>query len=158
VTDPKSAGLSYGHNVEFAWLMIRAQKVLGQSPAWSHFYAHLDHALKYGYDWNRGGLYYRGEDDQPASTTDKVWWAEAELIAALSDGLAHRYNPTYAAALETQIHFLEQHQINPADGIWFDTVKADGSPKSGGKAHSWKANYHDVRAIVKFVEAFPPKK
>lgn len=22
VTDPKSAGLSYGHNVEFAWLMI----------------------------------------------------------------------------------------------------------------------------------------
>src|SRR2546429_2374914 len=36
VTDPKSAGLSYGHNVEFAWLMIRAQKVLGAPPAWDH--------------------------------------------------------------------------------------------------------------------------
>ncbi len=55
VTDPKSAGLSYGHNVEFAWLMIRAQKVLGAPPAWDHFYAHLNHALKYGYDHERGG-------------------------------------------------------------------------------------------------------
>jgi mannose/cellobiose epimerase-like protein (N-acyl-D-glucosamine 2-epimerase family) len=34
VTDPRSSRLSYGHNVEFAWLMIRAQKVLGTPLAW----------------------------------------------------------------------------------------------------------------------------
>ena len=33
-------------------------------------------------------------------------------------------------------------------------VAADGRVKNRGKAHAWKANYHDVRAIVKFVEAF----
>jgi hypothetical protein len=33
-------------------------------------------------------------------------------------------------------------------------VTADGRPKSTGKAHSWKANYHDVRGLLKFVEAF----
>lgn len=153
VTDPKSAGLSYGHNVEFAWLMIRAQKVLGQAPSWDHFYAHLDHALKYGFDWERGGIYARGEGNQPASNTDKVWWAEAELIAALSDALQHKANPHYATALEKQIHFLQQYQIHAADGIWYDTVAADGKLKSGGKAHSWKANYHDVRGMVKFIEA-----
>ena len=37
VTETSSAGLSYGHNVEFAWLLIRAQKVLGQQPSWGHF-------------------------------------------------------------------------------------------------------------------------
>ena len=47
-----------------------------------------------------------------------------------------------------------KHQVNPPDAIWLDTVAADGSPKSTAKAHNWKANYHDVRAIVKFVEAF----
>jgi len=55
-TEPTSAGLSYGHNVEFAWLLIRAQTVLGQAPSWDHFNAHIEHALKYGYDHQRGGL------------------------------------------------------------------------------------------------------
>ena len=156
VTDPKSAGLSYGHNVEFAWLMVRAEQVLGHKPSWAHFEAHLDHALAHGYDWERGGLFYRGTGDQPASDTSKVWWAEAELIAALSDALAHKPNPRYASALEKQIEFLLAVQIDPKDGIWADTVAADGKPKSPSKAHSWKANYHDVRGLVKFIEAFDP--
>ncbi|WCJ61117.1 AGE family epimerase/isomerase [Fontisphaera persica] len=154
VTDPKSAGLSYGHNVEFAWLMVQAQKALGQRPDWRHFYAHIDHALQYGYDWERGGLYHRGVGNEPASDTTKVWWAEAELIAALSEALAHQPNPRYAQALEKQFRFLQQYQTSPEDGIWLDTVYADGKVKSGGKAHHWKANYHDVRAIVKFIQAF----
>jgi mannobiose 2-epimerase len=157
VTDPQSAGLSYGHNVEFAWLMLRAQNVLGEKPAWDHFYAHIDHALKYGFDWERGGLYARGEDDQPATHTEKVWWAEAELIAALTDALKHQANPRYADALRKQVEFLQKYQINAADGIWFDTMTADGRIQSGGKAHSWKANYHDVRAMVKFGNAFGSK-
>lgn len=72
VTEPGSAGLSYGHNVEFAWLMIRTDNVLGQKPSWKHFYALLDHALKYGYDHERGGLYKHGFDNQPANDTEKV--------------------------------------------------------------------------------------
>jgi hypothetical protein len=33
-------------------------------------------------------------------------------------------------------------------------VSADGRPVNRAKAHSWKANYHDVRALVKFISAF----
>ncbi|MEI7730150.1 MAG: AGE family epimerase/isomerase [Verrucomicrobiota bacterium] len=153
VTRPASAGLSYGHNVEFAWLMIRAELVLGRKPSWSHFNAHLEHALKYGYDWINGGIYARGIDNQPATATEKVWWAEAELIAALTDGLKRKWNPMYEAALEKQIRFIAEKQTAP-DGIWLDTVTSEGNPKSPGKAHAWKANYHDVRAMVKFMEAF----
>jgi cellobiose epimerase len=154
VTDPKSAGLSYGHNVEFAWLMIRAEQVLGQPPSWSHFYAHLDHALKHGYDREHGGLYHRGVDDQPATDTNKIWWVQAEMMAALSDALKHRPNPPYEEALVHLFQFVRQYQTDPQDGIWLDTVSADGQPRSTAKAHDWKANYHDVRAIVKFVDAF----
>lgn len=154
VTAPSSAGLSYGHNVEFAWLMIRAQQVLGRLPAWDHFNAQIGHALKYGYDHRRGGLYSRGFDDSPATDTDKIWWVQAEMLAALTDGLKHQENPSYAPALEQLLLFIQKYQANPADGIWFDTVRADGTPKVTAKAHNWKANYHDVRAMVKFVEAF----
>lgn len=154
VTDPQSAGLSYGHNVEFAWLMVRAEQVLDRRPSWSYFDAILDHALKYGTDHERGGLYNRGFDNQPATDTAKVWWSQAEFMAALTDGLQRRENPAYREALVKLIAFLRAHQIVPADGIWLDTVTTEGLPKSSGKAHNWKANYHDLRGIVKFVEAF----
>ncbi len=156
VTNASSAGLSYGHNVEFAWLMVRAQTALGRRPFWDQFDAHLAHALRYGYDHRRGGLYSRGSDDQPATNTDKVWWVQAEMLAALTEGLKHKENPAYAEAMDKLLQFISKYQANPADGIWLDTVAADGTPKVTAKAHNWKANYHDVRAIVKFIEAFAP--
>ena len=155
VADPKSAGLSYGHNVEFAWLMIRSQKVLGAPPAWDHFYAHLNHALKYGYDHERGGLYSRGSDDKPASDTDKIWWVEAEMLAALTDAIHQKPNPEYETAAKKLLDFVANFMTDPTDGVWLDTVTAEGKFKSTGKAHNWKANYHDVRAMLKFIEAFP---
>lgn len=158
VTDPKSAGLSYGHNVEFAWLMIHAEKVLGGAGDWPHFYAHVNHALKFGYDHERGGLYHRGVDDQPATDHDKIWWVEAETIAALTEALQHAENAGPHQALDQEVHFVNEFQADHRDGIWLDTVTADGKPKSTGKAHSWKANYHDVRALVKFVEVFHAKR
>jgi mannobiose 2-epimerase len=153
-TEPSSAGLSYGHNVEFAWLFVRAQQVLGRQPSWDHFNAHIQHALKYGYDHERGGLYSRGMDDQPATDTDKIWWVQSEMMAALTDGLKHKSNPDYSQALESLIGFINKYQADPTDGVWYDTVAADGTPKNKSKAHSWKANYHDVRALVKFIRAF----
>jgi len=156
VTDPASAGLSYGHNVEFAWLMVAAQKALDRTPSWNHFRAHLDHALAFGYDHKLGGVYSRGSDDQPAKDKDKVWWVQAEMLAALSDAVRFMPRPEYVHTLSTLVEFIQKYQASPEDGIWLDTVSADGSPKVATKAHNWKANYHDVRGLVKFIECFPP--
>jgi len=134
--------------------MIRAQNVLGQPPAWDHFDAHLQHALKYGWDQERGGLYNRGFDNQPATQTDKIWWVEAEMLAVLTAALKNKPNDNLADALQKLLHWISAFQTDPVDGIWYDAVAADGKPRSTAKANNWKANYHDVRAIMKFVEAF----
>ena len=76
------------------------------------------------------------------------------MLAALSDGLQHKPNRAYSDALDKLTDFILRYQANPADGIWLDTVAADGTPKDTSKAHAWKANYHDVRGLVKYVEAF----
>lgn len=165
-TDPSSAGLSYGHNVEFAWLMLRAEQVLRQgtrfslhaTPSWPHFHAHVDHALAHGTDLKVGGTYNRGAGNGPATDTSKVWWVQAEMIAALTDGLGHQpTNTAYQDALTRTFQFVETHMTDARTGIWVDTVTSDGSPKATGLAHNWKANYHDVRALVKFVDAFDPR-
>jgi mannose 2-epimerase len=157
-TGPGKDGLSYGHNVEFAWLMIRAETVLGREPSWNRFYALLDHALKYGGDDEHGGLYNRGVDDQPSSDTEKVWWVQAEWLAALTDALNHQSDPRYEAALNKLLRFIQTRQADPKDGIWLYSVTADGRPRDTTKANSWKANYHDVRGMLKFIEAFAPER
>jgi mannobiose 2-epimerase len=154
VTAAGSAGLSYGHNVEFAWLMIRAENVLNQKPSWKHFYALLNHALKNGYDDQRGGLYYRGFDDQPATDTEKNWWVQAEMLSALTDALKHQPDPRDEEALRKELQFIRTYQIDPKTGIWLWSVAADGKPVDTTLADSWKANYHDVRAMMKFIDAF----
>jgi mannobiose 2-epimerase len=149
-----SQGLSYGHNVEFAWLMVEAQKALGRAPSWDHFYAHIDHALKFGFDHERGGVHDRGYGDRPASRTDKIWWVQAEMMAALTDAIRNHVRPDYGQALEKLNHFVWSFMVDPRDGIWLDTVAADGAIVSKAKANNWKAAYHDVRAMVKFYETF----
>jgi mannobiose 2-epimerase len=155
VTEAASAGLSYGHNVEFAWLMLRAEATLGRRPSWTHFHHYLQHTLRGGTDRERGGIYNRGVGDAPAHDRLKVWWAQAEMLAALTDGLRHQPdNAAYAAALTKLIHWCNTAQTDPKTGVWLDTVTATGAPHAPGRAHNWKANYHDVRALLKFVEQF----
>jgi len=157
-TPARTAGLSYGHNIEFAWLMIRAQQVLGRKPDWDHFDSLMRHALRCGTDLQRGGLYSRGFGNAPATDTTKVWWVQSEWMASLSDALHHAPDPAYSDALAKLIQFVWAHQVNAADGIWIDSVSADGTKVvASGKAHNWKANYHDVRAMLKFIDAFEKK-
>jgi mannobiose 2-epimerase len=154
LTEGPHAGLSYGHNVEFAWLMVRAEEALGVPRSWKHFDAILDHALAHGWDSRNGGLYNRGVTDEPANDTQKVWWVQSEMLAALVDSLRRGPNPDHAAALYHQMDFINRYMANPSDGIWIESTTAEGRPMSTAKAHNWKANYHDVRALVKFIDAY----
>ena len=78
------------------------------------------------------------------------------MIAAFTDALRHKPDAAYESALEKTLEFVARTMTDPKDGIWLYAVTADGRPKDNTKANSWKANYHDVRAMVKYVEAFAP--
>jgi len=118
VTGPDSDGLSYGHNVEFAWLMVRRNRCWAGNRLGIGFYALLNHALAHGCDDEHGGLYSKGYDDQAATDTEKVWWIQAELLAALTDALKHQSDPRDEAALDKLLQFIKTHQADPKDGIW----------------------------------------
>ena len=62
------------------------------------------------------------------------------------------YSAEYDAALKKLLDFVASFMTDPSDGVWLDTVTAEGKFKNTGKAHNWKANYHDVRAMLKFIE------
>jgi mannose/cellobiose epimerase-like protein (N-acyl-D-glucosamine 2-epimerase family) len=77
------------------------------------------------------------------------------MLSALTIAVQYRAEKEYIEPLEKLADFILMYVADPKDGIWLDTVTPSGQPRDPAKAHEWKANYHDVRAIVKFIEAFP---
>lgn len=155
--DPAISNLwPYGHNVEFVWLMIRAERALGAQPSWDQLYAYLDHTLLHGFDHRRGGVYRSGVIDHPADHTDKVWWVQAEMMAALTEALVQREEPRYATALAQLLTFVERHLIDRVDGVWLHAVTERGRRRVPLKSGASQVSYHEVRALVKLVDAFAP--
>jgi mannobiose 2-epimerase len=154
VANDELSDLSHGHNVEFAWLMLHAQQALGLPRDWDHFESLLSHTLRYGFDHERGGFYFRGKPHQPACDTTKFWWVQAEGLSALTDAVAHFDSNEYNGALTKLVNWILNHQIRSDDGVWIASTDAEARPQNVKKAGEWKAAYHEVRAITKFVNTF----
>ena len=78
---------SYGHNVEFAWLLLHAADILGYERS---RYAEIvrpifDHCVRYGIDREYGGVYVEGPHDAPPTITEKQFWQQAELLVGMLD-------------------------------------------------------------------------
>ena len=151
------SGISHGHIVEFAWLLLHAQQTLGKPCDWDHFEALLRHSLRYGFDRARGGFYFRGKAHEPACDTTKFWWVQAEGLSALTDAVAQFDSEEYNQPLTQLVDWIRNYQIRSDDGVWIVSTDASGRPQNVKKAGEWKAAYHEVRAITKFVHAFAPQ-
>lgn len=155
--DPESEHLvSYGHNVEFAWLMLRAQDVLGVERSRDQFHAYVDHALRNGFDHRRGGLAIFGHGDEPAHRRYKLAWIQNELVCALVDALVEQDDDRYTRALVQTLDFVDRHMIDRRDAVMLESVQENGRRRWPKKSGHWKAGYHEVRAWVKLARAFAP--
>lgn len=162
---------SFGHDVETAFLMVEAADILGQEDprVWTVARHLVDHAMQYGWDNQLGGLYDTGAMNAQGVVTgglrtEKIWWVEAEHLNALL--LLHEHwgkeTNKYWDAFVKQWGWITKYQIDHANGGWWATVKADGTPLSRVKADMWTECYHQGRAMLTVSErlrklaAFPP--
>jgi mannose/cellobiose epimerase-like protein (N-acyl-D-glucosamine 2-epimerase family) len=146
--------VSYGHDLENIWLIVDALRALDQPAAPYHdlFRTLFDYALRHGYDEAAGGFFESGLPGKPADRRAKIWWVQAEaLVGSLAmfelSGDA-RYVDVFARTWE----FVNAKQTDWVFGEWHEAVEPDGRPRRGNKAHSWKAGYHNGRALIEAVE------
>jgi mannose/cellobiose epimerase-like protein (N-acyl-D-glucosamine 2-epimerase family) len=157
VAHDEFSSLSHGHMIEFGWLLLHAQRALGMARHWDHFEGLLRHSLRYGFDHERGGFYFRGKPDEPACDLTKYWWVQAEGLSALTDAVTHFDSDEYNGALTQLLDWILKYQIRSGDGVWIVSTDVEGRPQNVKKAGVWKAAYHEVRAIAKFVRTFAPQ-
>jgi mannobiose 2-epimerase len=145
---------SFGHDVEAGFLLVEAAGLLGfGDDAATHAVARslVDHALAFGYDRTRGGLYDKGSAFQPAFDRNKVWWAQAEFLNALllMHELHGRSSQDYFEAFEKSWRFVLSHQIDRRHGGWREVVTHSGDERPlRPKSQNWKSCYHTGRALL----------
>lgn len=140
----------YGHNIELAWLLNRAGEVMGE-PYHRYDYVEkqlLEHSLKYGYDYELGGVYYAGPYDGPATKLEKEWWENCEAMIGFLDAYEHLGDEKYLDVFAKTWEFCNAHMINHEVGEWYQLVDREGKVLAGCIGNAWKGIYHTGRAML----------
>jgi mannobiose 2-epimerase len=154
--------VSFGHDVETAYLMLEASHVLGlKSDAKTRTIAKrmVDHALANGWDKSNGGFYEAGyyfanSDTIAIINKAKTWWVQAEgLNSLLLIAKLFPQEKKYAEAFKKEWEYINKYLIDHEHGEWYEEG-LDQSPKqtTAPKARDWKANYHNSRALMNCIK------
>ena len=145
---------SYGHNVEFAWLLMHALDILNL-PIKKYIniiQKQYDHALAYGIDWEYGGVYVEGSHAGGVHDREKEFWQNAEMLIALTQGCLvlnlEKYWPVYLNVHRFVFDKIIHHKV----GEWWPLLTRQGEPIWMHMAHNWKINYHTVRSMIETIK------
>ncbi len=155
--------VSFGHDVETAYLMLEASHVLGLKndiKTRQIGKRMVDHALANGWDKKVGGFYDQGYyfKDKPGMTIineSKNWWSQAEglnTLLLMADQFPN--DPMhYFDQYKLLWQYVQTYMIDHVHGDWYEEgLDKDPERKTALKGHIWKAAYHTYRALTGCVD------
>ena len=144
----------YGHNAEFAWLLLHSLEILGTDPsAYAGVFRTIyDHTVRNGIDTDFGGVYVEGPHAGGVHDREKEFWQQAEVLTAMLDAYIMFGDNDYIEAYSNVHRFVFDKMINKPVGEWYPLLTREGKPIWTHMGHSWKINYHTVRAMVQTIQ------
>ena len=151
--------VSFGHDVETAYLLLEAAHVLGgkeTSKTLEKGKIMVDHALAKGWDaalggFYDGGYYFDNTSDIVIVNDNKNWWTQAEGLNSLL--LFSKYFPEdpmdYKAHFISLWDYTKSYLMDPQNGGWYEWgIDKRPESKMGLKGHIWKTTYHNYRSLA----------
>lgn len=144
----------YGHNAEFGWLLLHALEILKISPDDYRdlFRIIYDHTVDNGIDMEYGGVYVEGPHSGGVYDKEKEFWQQAEVLIGLLDAVRLFGSEKYLDAYENVHRFVIDKVVNKGVGEWYPLLSRKGEPIWTHMGHSWKINYHTVRAMIQSIQ------
>jgi mannobiose 2-epimerase len=143
----------YGHNAEFAWLLLHSIEILKANPEdyKELFRIIYDHTVDNGIDTEYGGVYVEGPHSGGVYDKEKEFWQQAEVLIGLLDAVRLFQSDKYWNAYKNVHRFVYDKVVNKGVGEWFPLLSRKGEPIWTHMGHSWKINYHTVRAAIQSI-------
>lgn len=147
-----SNSISYGHDIEAAWLVIEAAKQINNNKL-------LKKANKVAIDvantFLAEGIDTEGAviNEKNISTnhkdTDRHWWPQVEALVGLKYAYELTNDNKYINASQKIWQFTKNNLLDSKNGEWFFRVDKLGNIyKNEDKVSMWKAPYHTSRACI----------
>ncbi|HEX2536327.1 MAG TPA: AGE family epimerase/isomerase [Chitinophagaceae bacterium] len=146
---PRSEIISYGHDIEAAWLVQEAAEVIADAELVAEVKARclrVAEAAAEGLDRD-GGLWYEKEGGHLVK--EKHWWPQAEALVGFYNAYQVSGNPVHRRRAEDNWNFIRRHILHERGGEWKWGVYEDYSLMAHeDKAGFWKCPYHNGRACL----------
>ena len=150
---------SYGHDIEFSWLLVEAAEVLGDEDILNdtkQIAVNLvSTQLEEGVDIN-GAMYYEKEGEHLNSNFE--WWPQAETVVGCLNAWQISKDRKFLDAAVKNWEWIKNNMIDREYGEWYSNVTPDGKPqKNRVKADHWRCPYHNSRMGFEILTRFPNK-
>jgi mannobiose 2-epimerase len=151
----RSSIVSYGHDIEGAWLLYEAAKEVGDNQLIAEVSKNLilmvDATLAEGCATD-GSVFNEKNTVSGHLDDDKHWWMQAEAIVGLAYAWKITGDDMYLDKLIKVWNFINSFVIDHVNGEWFGRLDKDGVPMiSEDKAGFWKCPYHNSRAMMEVI-------
>ena len=151
---PLSDRVSFGHDIEAAWLLTAASEALGDAVLRERVRVLAvriaDVTLAEGIDVD-GAVLYEG-DRHGITNSNKEWWPQAEAVIGFLNAFEIAGETRYLDAALGTWRFIDRHLIDRQHGEWFRAVSCDGRLLSDPlKVSFWKCPYHNGRMGLEVV-------
>lgn len=152
---PRSREISYGHDIEFSWLVTEAAEVLGDEALLARVrplaleIAAVTRAEGLDSD---GGLYTEGGPDG-VTDASKHWWPQAEAAVGFLNAYQLSGDAAHLRTAQRSWDFIEKRIVDRENGEWYWGRDAKGrvlerQPKVG----IWKCPYHNGRSCLELID------
>lgn len=149
----QSETVSYGHDIEGAWLLREAATEIGDrqcielvNPAATKL---VLATLNEGVDTN-GGLFYESENN--TIDTDRHWWPQAEAMVGFFDEYVLTGKEQFLEAAINSWNCIK-NEILCSEGEWLGRVNQKGIPYPEEEIIGfWKCPYHNSRALIEVMQ------
>ena len=151
---PQFQEISFGHDIEAAWLMNEASMVInkGELDQEIHLITKqlVDATVNEGLDHD-GSLF--NEIKGAELDSDKHWWPQAEAMVGFMDAFELELDQKHIRQIEKLWIFIKDHVLDLENGEWFWRVdKTNKEVSSEDKVGFWKCPYHNSRALMELIQ------
>jgi cellobiose epimerase len=153
--------VSWGHDIEAAWLLVRACDVLGDAALRQRVadvaLVVADAVLERGVHLD-GSLLGAGDFGGAITDDRRHWWVQAEAMVGFWDAWQLRGRARHAQAAWRSWLYIDRHHVDREGGDWFKVLDAQGRViQDVPKAGPWECPYHHVRACLEMSERLQGK-
>jgi len=151
----RSSIISFGHDIEGAWLLYEAAKEVGDNQLIAEVSDNLtlmvDATLAEGCA-SDGSVFNEKNTASGHLDDDKHWWMQAEAMVGLAYAWKITGNDNYLDKLIKVWNFIRSFVIDAEYGEWFGRLDKEDVPIiSEDKAGFWKCPYHNSRAMMEVI-------